>query len=182
MCVCALTAVVEDELLQAGELSAGGDVEAAAVQLPDLVMFHIQAFGVVVVQHGQAVGPCKGDTHMSGLSGAAVARHVCDSCPLEFSNSCAGARPTRTPRLPPQPTRRLLEIQLILSSSNLGGSGTEFSLRTRPEVTAGFVEPLVSFHQKEDATEERVKRLEALMDHHPLQANEKSICSDVEFC
>lgn len=85
VCVRALTAVVEDELLQAGELSAGGDVEAAAVQLPDLVMFHIQAFGVVVVQHRQAVGPCKDDTRRSGLSGAAAARHVCDSCSLEFS-------------------------------------------------------------------------------------------------
>lgn len=76
---------MEDELLQAGELSAGGDVEAAAVQLPDLVMFHVQAFGVVVVQHRQAVGPCKDDTRRSGLSGAAAARHVCDSCSLEFS-------------------------------------------------------------------------------------------------
>lgn len=47
----ALTAVVEDELLEAGELGAGGDVETAAIQLPDLVMLHIQAFGVVVVQH-----------------------------------------------------------------------------------------------------------------------------------
>lgn len=51
-----LTAVVIDELLQAAELSARCDVEAAAVQLPDLVVLHVQPFGVVVVQHRQTVG------------------------------------------------------------------------------------------------------------------------------
>ena len=55
-----LTAIVQHQLLQAGELSAWGDVEASTVQLPDLVMLHIQAFGVVVVHHRQAIGPCKG--------------------------------------------------------------------------------------------------------------------------
>lgn len=60
--VSLLTAVVEDQLLEAGELSAGRDVEPAAVQLPDLVMFDVQAFGVVVIQHRQAVGPCGRDT------------------------------------------------------------------------------------------------------------------------
>lgn len=51
-----LTAVVIDEMLQAAELRARRDVEAAAVQLPDLVVLHVQPFGVVIVQHGQAVG------------------------------------------------------------------------------------------------------------------------------
>lgn len=54
-----LTAVVHDQLLQTSELRARGDVEATAVQLPDLVVLHIQAFGVVIVQHRQTIGPCK---------------------------------------------------------------------------------------------------------------------------
>lgn len=51
-----LTAIVIDQMLQGAELRARGDVEAAAVQLPDLVVLHVQPFGVVVVQHRQAVG------------------------------------------------------------------------------------------------------------------------------
>lgn len=51
-----LTAIVIDEMLQAAELRARRDVEAATVQLPDLVVLHVQPFGVVIVQHGQAVG------------------------------------------------------------------------------------------------------------------------------
>lgn len=51
-----LTAIVIDKMLQAAELRARCDVEAAAVQLPDLVVLHVQPFGVVIVQHGQAVG------------------------------------------------------------------------------------------------------------------------------
>lgn len=61
-CVQALTAVMEDELLQAGELGSRGDVETSTVQLPDLVMFDIQAFGVIVIQHRQAIRSCK-QTH-----------------------------------------------------------------------------------------------------------------------
>lgn len=57
-----LTAVVIDELLQGAELRARCDVEAAAVQLPNLVVFHIQPFGVVVVQHRQTVGTWKSVT------------------------------------------------------------------------------------------------------------------------
>lgn len=53
-----LTAVVVDQVLQAAELRARGDVEAAAVQLPDLVVLHVQPLGVVVVQHRQTVGTC----------------------------------------------------------------------------------------------------------------------------
>lgn len=52
-----LTAVVVDQLLQVVELRARRDVEAAAVQLPDLVVFHVQPLGVVVVEDGQTVGP-----------------------------------------------------------------------------------------------------------------------------
>lgn len=100
--VRALTAVVEDELLQAGELSAGGDVEAAAVQLPDLVMFHIQAFGVVVVEHRQAVGPCKDDTQ------AQDSQPQLDMCATaarwSFPNSCVrGQAPPGSPPPPPPP-------------------------------------------------------------------------------
>lgn len=58
-CVQVLTAVMEDELLQAGKLGSRGDVETSTVQLPDLVMFDIQAFGVIVIQHWQAICPCK---------------------------------------------------------------------------------------------------------------------------
>lgn len=49
-----------DELLQVAELRARRDVEASAVQLPDLVVLHIQPFGVVVVQDRQTVGTWKG--------------------------------------------------------------------------------------------------------------------------
>lgn len=55
-----LTAIVIDKLLQAAELCAWRDVEAAAVQLSDLVMLHIQPFGVVIVQYGQTVSTWKG--------------------------------------------------------------------------------------------------------------------------
>lgn len=48
-----------DELLQVAELRARRDVEASAVQLPDLVVLHIQPFGVVVVQDRQTVGTWK---------------------------------------------------------------------------------------------------------------------------
>lgn len=51
-----LTAIVIDQMLQAAELRARRDVEATTVQLPDLVVLHVQPFGVVIVQHGQAVG------------------------------------------------------------------------------------------------------------------------------
>ena len=51
-----LTAVVVDELLQVAELGAGRDVVAAAVQLPDLVVLHVQPLGVIVVQHRQTEG------------------------------------------------------------------------------------------------------------------------------
>lgn len=51
-----LTAVVVDKLLQCGKLCARCDVEAAAVQLPDLVVLYVEPFGVVVVQHRQTVG------------------------------------------------------------------------------------------------------------------------------
>lgn len=46
-----LTAVMIDELLQGGERCAGCDVEAPAVQLPNLVVFHVEPSGVVTVQH-----------------------------------------------------------------------------------------------------------------------------------
>lgn len=58
-CIQALTAVMEDELLQAGKLGSRGDVETSTVQLPDLVMFDVQAFGVIVIQHWQAICSCK---------------------------------------------------------------------------------------------------------------------------
>lgn len=162
MCERALTAVVEDELLQAGELSAGGDVEAAAVQLPDLVMFHVQAFGVVVVQHRQAVGPCKDDTQVRTLRGSRGSACVRQLLAGVFLTAVQGPGPPGPP-LPPQPTQRLLEMRLILSSSNLGGTGTEFSLRN----PAGSDRPLVSFNQKQEANQsssfmEPVKRLAGL--------------------
>lgn len=47
-----------DKLLQSAKLCAGCDVKAAAVQLPDLVVFHIQPLGVVIVQHRQTIGTC----------------------------------------------------------------------------------------------------------------------------
>lgn len=48
-----------NQLLQVAELCARCDVEASAVQLPDLVVLHIQPFGVVIVQYGQTVGTLK---------------------------------------------------------------------------------------------------------------------------
>lgn len=53
-----------DEGLQAAELCARGDVEASAVQLPDLVVLHVQPFGVVVVQDGQTVGTWEDTTRL----------------------------------------------------------------------------------------------------------------------
>lgn len=53
-----LTAVMSDELLQRAELCAGCDVEPPTVQLPDLIVFDVQPFLVVVVQHRQTVGTC----------------------------------------------------------------------------------------------------------------------------
>lgn len=81
-----LTAVVKDELLQAAELGAGGDVETAAVQFPDFVMFNIQAFGVVIVEHGQAVRPCEQDRKNGTRRRVRTVKPaVCvTSCSLEF--------------------------------------------------------------------------------------------------
>lgn len=61
-CVQVLTAIMEDELLQAGKLGSRGDVETSTVQLPDLIMFDIQAFGVIIIQHWQAICSCKQTT------------------------------------------------------------------------------------------------------------------------
>lgn len=61
----ALTGVVGHQLLQTVELGAGGDVEATAVQLADLVMLHIEALGVVEIGHGEAVGACKAGSERS---------------------------------------------------------------------------------------------------------------------
>lgn len=52
----ALTGVVGHQLLQAAELGAGGDVEAATVQFTYLIVLHVEALGVVEVGHRQAVG------------------------------------------------------------------------------------------------------------------------------
>lgn len=69
-----LTAVVIDEVLQAAELRARGDVEAAAVQLPDLVVLHVQPFGVVIVQHGQTVSTWRQGQLMRARSNRSPAR------------------------------------------------------------------------------------------------------------
>lgn len=52
------TGVIRHQLLQAVELRAGGDVEATAVQLADLVVFHVEPLGVVKVRDREAVGTC----------------------------------------------------------------------------------------------------------------------------
>lgn len=44
-----LTGVIRHQLLKAAELCAGGNVEAAIVQLADLVVLHIEALGVVKI-------------------------------------------------------------------------------------------------------------------------------------
>lgn len=49
--VCVQTGVVGYELLQTVELGARGDVEAATVQLADLVVLHVEALGIVEVRH-----------------------------------------------------------------------------------------------------------------------------------
>ena len=49
-----------DQLVQAGKSDAGRDVEAAFVQVTDLVMFHRVPVLGVVVSHGQRVAPCVG--------------------------------------------------------------------------------------------------------------------------
>lgn len=52
------TGVVGHQLLQAVELGAGGDVEAATVQLADLVVLHVEPLGIVKVGHREAIGTC----------------------------------------------------------------------------------------------------------------------------
>lgn len=69
-----LTGVVGHQLLQAVELGAGRDVEAAAVQLADLVVLHVEALGVVEIRHGEAVGTCKAGPE-SGSDPHAPHRH-----------------------------------------------------------------------------------------------------------
>lgn len=60
------TGVVGHQLLQAVELGAGGDVEAATVQLADLVVLHVEPLGVVEVGHGEAIGTCGQDRGAEG--------------------------------------------------------------------------------------------------------------------
>lgn len=55
-----LTLVVGHQLLQGVESAPWGDVEAPAVQGPDLVMLHRVPVLGVVVSHGQRVAPWKG--------------------------------------------------------------------------------------------------------------------------
>lgn len=87
-----LTAVVIDEVLQGAELRARGDVEAAAVQLPDLVVLHVQPFGVVIVQHRQTVGTCRRAPPMRARSTRSPARgqHLSSRKPVSSldSRSC----------------------------------------------------------------------------------------------
>lgn len=61
-----LTGVIGHQLLQAVELGAGGDVEAATVQLADLVVLHVEPLGVVKVRDGEAVGTCGQDRGAGG--------------------------------------------------------------------------------------------------------------------
>ena len=49
----ALTHVMADQLVQAGKSDAGRDVEAAFVQVTDLVMFHHFSLGLVEVPDRQ---------------------------------------------------------------------------------------------------------------------------------
>lgn len=69
-----LTGVIGHQLLQAVELGAGGDVEAATVQLADLVVLHVEPLGVVKVRDGEAVGTCGQDR------GAGGGRCAADGC------------------------------------------------------------------------------------------------------
>jgi len=55
-----LTSVVLHQLLQCVEAAARGDVEAAAIQRPDLVMLHRAALQLVPVPHRQRVAACPG--------------------------------------------------------------------------------------------------------------------------
>lgn len=65
-----------DELLQRLELSPGGDVVTAVVQLADLVMLDVVTFHIVPVPYGQGEGTCVGvtDTGRAGVGGGGV-RH-----------------------------------------------------------------------------------------------------------
>lgn len=55
-----LTLVVLDQLLQRVEAAPWGDVEAAAVQRPDLVMLHAASLQGVPIPHRQGVAACSG--------------------------------------------------------------------------------------------------------------------------
>lgn len=47
-----------DELLQRVKLGPRGDVVAAAVQLPDLVVLDVVALGLIPVSYGEGEGTC----------------------------------------------------------------------------------------------------------------------------
>lgn len=114
-----LTGVVSHELLQAVELGAGGDVETAAVQFPDLVVFHIEALGIVEVGYREAVGTC-------GREGTSMAPCWCAPCwrsefnPPSFSSHVDTVRQGTTP--PP-------EWRRALQSSSMGLSFLLYSMR-----------------------------------------------------
>lgn len=63
-----LTLVVLNQLLQRVEGAAWGDVEAAAIQHPDLVMLHRAALHVVPVPHRQGVAACSGSGELPALA------------------------------------------------------------------------------------------------------------------
>lgn len=51
--LAALTGVMADQLVQARKSDAGGDVEAAFVQVTDLVMFHHLSLVLIEIPDGQ---------------------------------------------------------------------------------------------------------------------------------
>lgn len=91
-----------DELLQRVKLSPRGDVVAAAVQLPDLVMFDVVALGLVPVSYGEGEGTCGPKTEEFSVgpqsSGAGIPHGSSESpSPLVVSLS----RTRNVPRLLP---------------------------------------------------------------------------------
>lgn len=75
----ARTRVVFDQLLQGVELHAGGDVVAAAVQLADLVVFDVVAFGFLPVSDGEGISTWRRERRLLLVRLGEAGRN-CGSC------------------------------------------------------------------------------------------------------
>lgn len=86
-----LTLVVLDQLLQRVEVVSWGDVEATAVQSPDLVMLHCPSPQLVPIPHRERVRAWAGRDELAPRTGA----HSCCSWPARCSWHAQSHRPAK---------------------------------------------------------------------------------------